>query len=119
MTPSQELALIRKKQEIITATIAVDLTAELKSKTKAGNPAEWKNPSSAPKGYVGGQLQRSWIMTKADKYTWIINNNMQYAERRFAPLSPDGYYGRPSLPAGIQPTIDTYERKLQSALNKI
>lgn len=28
-----------------------------------GNPTLWKNPASAPPGYVGGHFRRNWIVT--------------------------------------------------------
>lgn len=118
MTPKQELDLILKRQEIVTATIATDLMGELVKVTPVGNPAKWNHPTAKPKGYVGGQLKRSWTINKTGN-VWEINNNMQYAERRLSPLSPGGYYGSRQNPAGIQPIIDRYDRKLQSQLNKI
>ena len=118
MTPTQELQQILKKQEIVTATIATDLVGELKRATPVGNKNLWKNPDSAPSGYVGGNLRRNWTINKTDN-VWEINNNAQYAERRLMPLSPDGYYGSKQNPAGVQPIIDKYDRKLQRELNKI
>ena len=118
MTPKQELDLILKKQEIVTATIATDLLGELVSASPVGQPSLWKNPDSAPSGYTGGQLRRNWTIAKTGN-VWEINNNAQYAERRVSPLSPDGYYGSQQFPAGVQPIIDKADRKLQSDLNKI
>lgn len=118
MTPKQELDLILKKQEIVTATIATDLVGELVNTSPVGSPQTWKNPDSAPSGYTGGNLRRNWTIAKTGN-VWEINNNAQYAERRLMPLSPDGYYGSKQFPAGAQPIIDKYDRKLQSELNKI
>jgi len=118
MTPTEELNLILKKQEIVTATIATDLLGELKNATPVGSPQIWKNPDSAPSGYVGGNLRRNWTINKTGN-VWEINNNAQYAERRVQPLSPDNYYGSKQFPAGVQPIIDKADRKLQSELNKI
>jgi len=127
MTPKQELDLILKKQEIVTATIAVDLKAELTLISPVGNKNEWKNPENAPDGYAGGMLRKSWTLEKSDKSTWTIdnkmrldvNNNLYYAERRLMPLSPDGYYGSKQFPLGAGGVIEKYERKLQSEMNKI
>lgn len=123
MTPKQELNAIMKKQEIVTATIAVDLMGELTNASPVGNPSLWEDPDSAPDGYTGGQLRRSWTIAKTNKYTWEINNNMQYAEHRLQPayVNDKGVLisGSFQFPAGIQHIIDRYDRKLQSQLNKI
>jgi len=122
MTPKQELDLILKKQNIITATVATDLLGELKRATPVGNPSLWEDPDAAPDGYTGGQLRRNWTIAKNGNI-WEINNNMQYAEHRLQPayVNEKGVLisGSFQFPAGVQPIIDKYDRKLQSDLNKI
>ncbi len=37
-----------------------------------GNPTLWKNPDSAPAGYVGGHFRRNWIVTIGGFSTGVI-----------------------------------------------
>lgn len=122
MTPKQELNQILKKQEIVTATIATGLLGELENATPVGNPDGWENPDAAPDGYTGGMLRKSWTIAKTGN-VWEINNNAQYAEHRLQPayVNEKGVLisGSFQFPAGVQPIIDKYDRKLQRELNKI
>lgn len=45
-----------------TKGIAVRAYQAVTSATPVGDPRLWKNPNSAPPGYVGGHARRNWIM---------------------------------------------------------
>ena len=52
----------------------------LQQASPVGNPSLWRNPNSAPDGYVGGTFRRSWeIAQEGDE--WVVFNNQPYAQR--------------------------------------
>lgn len=116
--PTEELKQIISKQEQVVAKIAADLYRELIKVTPVGDPSLWKNPNSAPAGYVGGNLRSSWTLEKQGD-TWVINNPTEYAEIRLSPYANNGQIGSKQMPAGIYPIIQKYEKRLQSELRTI
>lgn len=113
-----ELDNIISQKDKILARIAGELYSELEAGTPTGKPSEWKNPNSAPKGYVGGHLKGSWTIEQKGK-DWIINNPVEYAEIRLSPYANNGQIGSKQYPAGIYPIINKYKRKLQDELDRI
>jgi hypothetical protein len=83
--------------------ITLDLFNRLVLKSPVGNPDLWKDPDSAPPGYVGGRFRANWQVTIGapasgstestappalpnlglidGKQTVWITNNVPYAER--------------------------------------
>ena len=46
--------------------------------TPVGLPSLWKNPNSAPKGYVGGSLRQSFTIDRVDN-GWNVYSQLPYA----------------------------------------
>lgn len=53
--PGEIAAAVRR------TAIAIDQTLVIA--TPVGNPTLWKNPNSAPPGYVGGHARRNWLVS--------------------------------------------------------
>lgn len=64
MTFAADLSRFAKKAEAATDAVVrkvtFDLFADVVRRTPVGNPSLWKNPDSAPDGYVGGRLKANW-----------------------------------------------------------
>jgi hypothetical protein len=55
--------ILRKAQskgDRLVAACAMDVLGKLVERSPVGNPAIWKNPASAPPGYVGGRFKANW-----------------------------------------------------------
>lgn len=64
--PDQHLAIQKK--------IAIDLFSRIIEKNPVGNPDLWKNPESAPPGYVGGRSRGNWqVSTTTPKNNDVPN----------------------------------------------
>lgn len=96
--------LVPEKVALFQKRVVLELFRRVVFKSPVGNPALWKNPSSAPPGYVGGKFRANWqvtvgapsqsiiestkvptfglITTKVPLGTtvWLVNN-VPYAER--------------------------------------
>ena len=70
---------IRDDVEDYHRDVATDFHADIISNTVVGNPSRWKNPNSAPRGYVGGTLKSSWQIEKRGD-NWVVFSNEPYAE---------------------------------------
>ncbi len=104
MTISQELKEIERKKDRLVKMVASDLIGELTKITPEAT----------------GELKGAWELIELSK-GYIIHNSMIYASFALAPYVNEGGFHQGSLkfPAGIQPTIDKYNRYLQTELNKI
>ena len=70
-------------------------------RSPVGNPTRWKNPDSAPAGYVGGHFRRNWIVSIGTVNTGEIEG----VDRS----------GAPTLAAGLG-KIKSFERERASTL---
>ena len=96
---------IMRKKDIVVAKIAAQLYRELITITPVAK----------------GELKSDWQLQK-DGSSWIISNNMEYAEIRLSPLIEDNgkaIVGSFKYPLGIQPVIEKYNIKLQKELKAI
>mgnify|MGYP006899601027 FL=1 len=101
----KEYNAIMRKKDIVVAKIAAQLYRELITITPVAK----------------GELKSDWQLQK-DGSSWIISNNMEYAEIRLSPLIEDNgkaIVGSFKYPLGIQPTIEKYNIKLQKELKAI
>ncbi len=53
--PSELITILQKK-------VAFQALRSLIKKTPVGNPSLWKDPTSAPPGYVGGHARANWMV---------------------------------------------------------
>jgi hypothetical protein len=64
MTFSSDLTRITEKYKRrinnVVKSVVVDIGERLVEKSPVGNPSLWKNPLSAPEGYVGGAFRANW-----------------------------------------------------------
>lgn len=54
------VAKTNRKNNAIVRRIVVSLGESLVIKTPVGEPSLWRNPESAPEGYVGGAARANW-----------------------------------------------------------
>lgn len=99
-----ELNDIDKKRQKVVDEIAAELLNEVTKKTPVKS----------------GNLKNSWELIE-DGDGWIVFNSAIYASFALAPrISEQGIsQGSDQFPAGVQPTIDKYDRELQRRLNAI
>ncbi len=57
------IASINNEVAIDIQRVAVAILTAVVVATPVGNPTRWKNPKSAPKGYVGGHARRNWSVS--------------------------------------------------------
>nr|WP_315467151.1 hypothetical protein [uncultured Undibacterium sp.] len=48
------------KAEMVVRAAGMELLKRVIEKSPVGDPSMWKNPESAPKGYVGGRFKANW-----------------------------------------------------------
>lgn len=54
------LAKAGARAELVVRQSAVALQSGMVEKSPVGDPSQWKNPTSAPPGYVGGRFKGNW-----------------------------------------------------------
>jgi len=74
---------IRKTYDEDVKKLAFYALKRLKDETPVGNPDTWKNPNSAPRGYRGGTLKKSFNLDRT-KDGYLIGSDIIYAERIWA-----------------------------------
>lgn len=126
---TKELDAIMAKKDFKVAQIATDLhnalTANSPRITPVGDPSKWKvnigkTTIWRPKGYTGGSLRDAWELNKI-KGGWQVFNPLEYADIAMAPYVSEGGIHQGSLqnPAGLKPTLDKFDRIMQTEMNKI
>ncbi len=70
-------------------------------RSPVGNPTRWKNPDSAPAGYVGGHFRRNWLVSIGT----ANNAEIEGVDRS----------GAPTLAAGLA-KIKSFEKSRASTL---
>jgi len=66
-----------------TQSMALYTLKRFQDNTPVGLPSRWKNPNSAPKGYVGGALRQSFTIDRVNN-GWNIFSQLPYAEAIWA-----------------------------------
>lgn len=60
--------------DLVVQKVTLDVFRSVIMMSPVGNPALWKNPESAPEGYVGGRFRGNWIADIGNYSTNILNN---------------------------------------------
>jgi hypothetical protein len=71
-------AQMKKKFDAEAQAMAFYALKRFQDDTPVGNPDRWKNPKSAPKGYVGGSLRQSFTAER-ERGGWNIFSQLPYA----------------------------------------
>lgn len=69
---------IRTEVDADVRATALYALGRFQSLTPVGNPSTWKNPNSAPKGYVGGSLKKDFSLDKT-KDGYFVGTPLPYA----------------------------------------
>lgn len=105
MTPSEELALIMKKQEKIVAKYAKRLLRELVKKAPVDT----------------GTFKSAWSIESKGDMEWRISNNMEYASVLFdgRHLVGNKWYGSDQWPEGGHGLLEQINNELEKELKAI